>query len=859
MTDLAERPGPALSKRRRAAAARSGRPVIAAPDSGDEPTPGRSRDLAAVALLVLLLGVFFWKAVFLGYVLTPADQIFSYAFFREGAPAQFQHPSNPLLTDPVEKFYPWHLVVREALQRGELPFWNPYIYAGAPLFANAESAILYPINLVGYLLPLPQALTLSAVTRLFVAAWGAFLFARALRLGRVGAAVSSLTFAFSGSMVVWLNYPIGNALAWAPMQFYAGEKLLATRDPRYAALLSLVLGTQILGGHYQTTFIVLLAWGAYCLFRLEQLCRWPIGGRGLAAAAGLVATGTAAGFMLAAVQLVPFWEWLQLGNEMHIRIAERASAPVFKLSSLVSLVDVVTFVMPHLFGNPTWGSSMSFVHSNYIEVMGYAGILPLVFAGLAVAASRSSVGRDGLAPGGTALVRFFAVLGLVFLILSFRLPGLTLIERLPVFSLVSGERYRLVYTLCLAVLAGFGADYAARQAPGGRGWTWLQRGALALAGLGFALFAAGHGLVYGLTALLERYNRLRVLRPILLEAFALDNVVMYMPVIVALAAAVVVALHRRGTVGRSVCLSAVGALVVLDLFAFGMDFNPAIPPEQVFPQTPPATALRALLDRPEPARVVAMNDDMPPSTGSPYRFQEIAGSDFPSRRYAELALRAGGTMASHFRIAFPTLQPRLTDLMNVRYVISSAEPAPLPPARGREVYRDSSLRIFENQDALPRAFAVHRARVIADDQAILDTLTADDFDPRAEVVLERPPAAALSGQARSDDRVDLVDYRGGSVLLRATLGQPGLVFLGDSYYPGWRAYVDGRETPIYRANYAFRAVEVPAGEHEVRFAYAPTALTLGIAGSLAGIALTGGLAAAAWILRRRGRQPDLPR
>src|SRR5262245_33689370 len=227
MTDLADRSGPALPRNGRAAAASPVRPERAAAVSGGAPVPERSRDLVVAPLLILLIGVFLWKAVFLGYVLTPADQIFSYGFFRDAAPTGYQYPSNPVLTDPVEKFYPWHLVVREALQAGELPFWNPYIYSGAPLFANAESAILYPINLIGYLLPLPRALALSAALRLFVAAWGAFLLGRALGLSRFGAAVSALTFGFSGSMVVWLNYPIGNALAWAPLQFYAGERLLA--------------------------------------------------------------------------------------------------------------------------------------------------------------------------------------------------------------------------------------------------------------------------------------------------------------------------------------------------------------------------------------------------------------------------------------------------------------------------------------------------------------------------------------------------------------------------------------------------------------------------------------------------------
>lgn len=70
---------------------------------------------------------------------------------------------------------------------------------------------------------------------------------------------------------------------------------------------------------------------------------------------------------------------------------------------------------------------------------------------------------------------------------------------------------------------------------------------------------------------------------------------------------------------------------------------------------------------------------------------------------------------------------------------------------------------------------------------------------------------------------------------------PGFLVVLDSYYPGWKAYVDGRESGILRANYAFRAVEVPAGIHTVALSYSPRSFQVGFAVTaiflLAGIAL----------------------
>jgi len=73
--------------------------------------------------------------------------------------------------------------------------------------------------------------------------------------------------------------------------------------------------------------------------------------------------------------------------------------------------------------------------------------------------------------------------------------------------------------------------------------------------------------------------------------------------------------------------------------------------------------------------------------------------------------------------------------------------------------------------------------------------------------------------------------------------------LTDAYYPGWRALVDGLETPIYRADLLFRAVYLPAGQHRVEFIYDPLSFKLGAAISLA--ALLGLVGGTAWWSRRR--------
>ena len=96
----------------------------------------------------------------------------------------------------------------------------------------------------------------------------------------------------------------------------------------------------------------------------------------------------------------------------------------------------------------------------------------------------------------------------------------------------------------------------------------------------------------------------------------------------------------------------------------------------------------------------------------------------------------------------------------------------------------------------------------------------------------------------------MISRRHDRVTLEVDTAATGLLFLGDVDYPGWEALIDGQPTPIYRADYLFRAVEVGRGLHRVEFRYKPLSFRVGLAVSL--VTLIG--LALAWVLRaRKGR------
>jgi hypothetical protein len=168
----------------------------------------------------------------------------------------------------------------------------------------------------------------------------------------------------------------------------------------------------------------------------------------------------------------------------------------------------------------------------------------------------------------------------------------------------------------------------------------------------------------------------------------------------------------------------------------------------------------------------------------------------------------------------------------------------LTPAGLVKTASHGGIDVYRNTEALPRAYGVFRAEVVADPEAQLARVLDAGFSVRDTVVLERrPPAIRWPEDAPSDPPIITAfeeDPAGARVTVRARFPRPGLLVLLDNHFPGWEAFVDGELTPILRANYAFRAVSVPAGSHEVRFTYRPRYwLASLLASALALLALIG--------------------
>src|SRR5258706_11047601 len=167
-----------------------------------------------------------------------------------------------LLSDLVLESLPWKKFIRDSLANGELPLWNPYIFAGAPFLAAGQHSALYPFSVIYYVMPLEKAYGWFTVSQLWLAGVFMYLFMRGLGVGRFGAGIAAIAYQMSGFFIASVVFQmIIAAAAWLPFLLLMVEFTIRQRPVAgkatvvpWVVLGALGLGMEILAGHVEITY-----------------------------------------------------------------------------------------------------------------------------------------------------------------------------------------------------------------------------------------------------------------------------------------------------------------------------------------------------------------------------------------------------------------------------------------------------------------------------------------------------------------------------------------------------------------------------------------------------------------------------
>lgn len=703
----------------------------------------------------------------------------------------------------------------QALHSGQSPFWNHNVFGGSPQVADPQSLIFSPAILLALISPAPSFREVDAYVLAHLLAGGLALlmFFRDRGWHPAGGLLAALVFAF-GASAAWRVQHVGQiaSLAFFAIAFWLTARMLQRGSLLSGALAGLAAGFMVL----EPDQVALL--GAYILVGMV-VAHWISGGWPAfrASIAPSIAAGVA-GLATILLPLVLTWLFAEATTRPAIDFAEAGRGSLHPASLLTAFVaDLfgardprVEFWGPY---NPAWAAKELYLSQNMGQV--YLGALPFLLL---------------IAPGLTRLwlwdraVRPLALL-LLFMVL-FALGRYTPVFQFVYEYLPGVKQFRrpadatfLIGALG-AILSGYMLHRILSEETLGSLRRDLAIGGAVLASLiGFALAVSqqeGH----------------------FAEAWwpSLSSGLWF-----AAAAALVVVLARwRQALGPAASLLIVTGVVGADLGANnGPNESTALSPQLydvLRPDTKNETIriLKTLVAQPagSPRRdrveLLGMGFEWP-NASMVHGFDHTLG--YNPLRLADFSDAVGtrdgiaGPDDRKFTPLFPSYRCRLADLLGLRYIATR-----VPIGQVDHRLREGDLKlvaftgdgyIYENPRALPRAQFVAGWQ-LADFEGMKSAGQWPDADPQQVVLLDTvPPDAVPEGPVAANAEVKLTRYQNTEVEITVSTDKPGFVVLNDIWHPWWQAELDGSQVEILKANVLFRAVQVPAGSHTVRFSFRP--------------------------------------
>ncbi len=736
--------------------------------------------------------------------------------------------------DLYEYHYPLtELIAWSLRQFRQLPWWNPFSYCGEPFSGNITTAMFYPATLpvvaLGNLLygRVPYSfMEMQVVAHVFFAGLGAYVLLRRLGCWRAPALLGGTVFqlgAFFASQTQHLGAVAG--AAWIPWLALATRHLAERRNFAGLSATAVVLALMVLAG-FPAIFLP-----AYVFGGLWVLCwAYPSKGQGrsdsplkpLARLAGPLALYAGACLLsaaLAAVALLPAFDVARL-SVATLRPRQQA-VEGFAWEALTSLL--VPNFFSQLRGN-YWG----FV--NYTFMYLYQGLpaLLLVVAGLALKPARRVV--VFWVSAAFAFLWMFG--GRFFLseIIFMVFPGFAARGIYPEFVLA-------FFSLSFAALAAFslqalGEDELRVEV---RLWKAAALAAFALGLVGYAV----------MPAFSDQATQQRLAN----AAGSLQ----YAALILLACCLILGRMTAAAPSGRGAFSALLVAVAVIDLVAAGSSTAPNTYPGNV--ERPekrrgieePAEVLKIIADHAPPGEPYRID-----TSDLPYSWQTI----FPLHRVASANGMSAVLLLDYlrYRSAFSTSTDRqfrlddarspLLNLLNVRYVVSTQEEIP-----GLERISKGWHKVFENRRALPRFYLVGQVLPVKSSEQAMGILKEGDPDPRLAAVVQGegiPDLPWKPGQP-SPGAVQLTLYSPNEIRLEVQANRACLLVAAETYWPEWRAQVDGYSQPVFRANAIQRGVFLPAGRHSVRFLLVPVKVYVG--GAISLVALVSVLLG--WLLSSR--------
>lgn len=703
---------------------------------------------------------------------------------------------NGSTPDVITQIFPWKWLVIDSFKSGNFPLWNPYAFSGTPLLANYQSGALSPLNILYFIFPFVDAWSMSVLLQPLLASLFMFIFLKSINRSDFASTIGAIAFGFCGFITSWIMYgTLGFAILYLPLALFAIEKFYETKKWQYSTLLAVSIPLSLFSGHFQTSLYFLIFVFLYILFKFATQKNKKL--------FGFTFASLTAGLAISSPQLLPSIEfYLNSPRET-----------IYSISEIIPWTYLATFFAPDFFGNPVTRNDW---FGHYIEWNAYTGLIPLLL-GLYALRKKDSY------------VYFFALISLIVLFFAFKSPiqDLLMSLHIPVLSTSAAGRVIVLFSFSFAALSSFGLDLLIEDIRSKKLkpiFMWLC--------LIMAVFTVLWSLIF-----------FKLYLPADKVAIAFSNFRLPSVIFALLLITTVLTLIIRNKKLLFLFPFVLIVLVSFDMLRFSLKWIPYEDKKLIFPK----------IKLSEGIKPVAPHDRMIATFGNEgsgiLKISSTEGYDpLYIESYGEFMIGAQeGKYVNPERsvVRFPRTSnnsDKLLNFLGVRYIVYKKADGrngwtypfwDYPVKDFKLIYEDEKYQVLDNLKVFPRAFVVNKYKVIKDKEKTIEEIYKEENSLRDEVILSEKPK--LNIEHDENPQVSIVSYSSNLIRIVALTNKDGVLVLTDPYYPGWKSFIDNKETKILRANHAFRAIELPAGKHDVTFVYSPESVKVGFILAIIGV------------------------
>jgi hypothetical protein len=671
--------------------------------------------------------------------------------------------------------YPVAYFQRQCFWNGELPWWNPLSCCGLPFLAQLNTLALYPLSLIYLVLPLTWSLPFFCLLHLFLGGMGMYFLAARWTGSQAGAALAGVVFAFNGLALNFLMWPSHIAtFAWMPWVILLTEAGWKTGG-RKMVLATLAATMQVLAGGPESIFFT---WLILLVLALMECRAGSLPGKVLARRFFLM------GFLaicLAAAQLLPFADFALHGNRNTSYAASEWAMPAWGWGN---------FLVP-MFQTAEW-AGMAVQYNQYWTQSYYVGIGVIFLA--AVALWRRREGRVWLLGGFVA----------VSLILALGDNGYLYLWLRRMFPFLGVFRFPIKFVIVTSALLPLLAAFAVRQ------YEQFQAGT---ARFGRLEISCGAGIVVllGMILWFARYHPVAGSSWPATLADALPRLV-FLGVFLW-----VVKIFATRPAQRHWSAWLLPVVCWLDLITAMPWQNPSVDASVYDP------AFAQMYDKLNPEPSLAESRLMISSFSARHIYYQPAKDVKTTYLMDRAVFMSDCNLLDDFPKVDGFFSLYLHETDKVLWLLDGSTGAVLASL---EDFLGVSETVAPGKifDWMPRTsylpiVSAGQQPIFAEDQTTFNAIGKTNIDFRKVVYL--PPEAKTQVTAKRELAARIIGKQFGASkeTILIDTPNPAMVFVSQSYYHNWNAQVDGKPVPLWRANYAFQAVEMPAGRHELTLVY----------------------------------------